>query len=87
MRNKLIMLGATAAALLVVGGAAFEAKAMMGGETEGLSVRAKSYSLIEKADCNSQGWFCHAGSALQCTPICVCVPCSHPPVRHQKHKG
>ena len=86
MPNKLIMLAAAAA--LTVGGAAFEAKATVGGGTKSLSVGAKSYSLIERASCNSQGLFCHAGSALQCNPICVCVPCSSPPpVKHHKHKG
>jgi hypothetical protein len=92
MRTKLIMLS-LAAALIAIGGAAFEAKATMGG-TESLPMRAKSYSLIERASCSGQGLFCHAGSTLQCKPICVCVPCSSPPpvssppqVRHHKHKG
>jgi hypothetical protein len=88
MCDKLIML-AVAAALLIVGGAAFEAKATMGTGTESLSARAKSYSPLEKASCSSQGLFCKAGSTLQCNPICVCVPCAPPPppVRHHKHKS
>jgi hypothetical protein len=87
MRNKLVMLAA-AITLLIFGGAAFEAKAMMGNGTEGLSARAKSYLPIERASCSSQGLFCHAGSALQCNPICVCVPCSSPPpAKRHKHKG
>ena len=86
MRNNRMMLMA-AAALLVIGGAAFQAQATMGGGTD-FSARAKSYSLIEKASCNSQGLFCKAGSSLQCNPICTCVPCSSPaPVRHHRHKG
>ena len=85
MRNNPIMLMA-AAALLVIGGAAFQAQATMGGTD--FSARAKHYSLIEKASCSSQGLFCKAGSSLQCNPICTCVPCSSPaPVRHHKHKG
>jgi hypothetical protein len=47
MRNNPMMLMG-AAALLVVGGAAFQAQATMGGGTD-FSARAKSYSLIEKA--------------------------------------
>jgi hypothetical protein len=88
MRNKLIVLTA-AASLLIVGGAAFEAKATVGGGTESLSAQAKSYSPIQKASCSGQGLFCHAGSALQCNPICTCVPCSPSttPVRHHRHKG
>jgi hypothetical protein len=87
MRTKLIMLSVPAA-LITIGGVAFEANATMVGGTEGLSARAKSYSPIEKASCNGQGLFCHAGSTLQCNPICVCVPCSSPPpVKHHKHKG
>jgi hypothetical protein len=87
MRNKLIVLTLTAS-LLVVGGAAFEAKATVGGGTKSLFTHAKSYSPIEKVSCNSQGLFCKAGSSLQCNPICVCVPCaSPPPVRHHKRKG
>jgi hypothetical protein len=88
MRTKLIMLS-VAAALITIGGAAFEAKATMGG-SESLSKQATPYSLIERASCNGQGMFCHAGSALQCKPICVCVPCFSPsPVRvkHHKHTG
>jgi hypothetical protein len=81
MRNNPMMLMG-AAALLVVGGAAFQAQATMGGGT------AKSYSLIEKASCSGQGLFCRSGSALQCNPICTCVPCSPPsPVKRYKHKG
>lgn len=88
MRNKLMML-LIATALVVVGGAAFEAKATMGTGTESLSAQVKSYSPVEKASCDSQGLFCKAGSTLQCNPICVCVPCAPPapPVRHHKHKG
>jgi hypothetical protein len=72
--NPMMLLGA--AALLVVGGAAFQAQTTMAaGPTFG---RAKSYSLIEKASCSGQGLFCHAGSTLECKPICVCVPCSSP---------
>jgi hypothetical protein len=86
MRNNPMMLMG-AAALLVVGGAAFQAQATMGGGTD-FSARAKSYSLIEKASCGTQGLSCKAGSSLQCNPICTCVPCSSPaPVRHHKHKG
>ena len=86
MRNNPMMLMG-AAALLVLGGAVFQAQATMGGGTD-FSARAKSYSLIEKASCSSQGLFCKAGSSLQCNPICTCVPCSPPaPVRHHKHKG
>ena len=86
MRNNPVMLMA-AAALLVIGGAAFQAQATMGGGTD-FSARAKSYSLIEKASCSAQGLFCKAGSSLQCNPICTCVPCSSPaPVRRHKHKG
>ena len=85
MHNKLMLIAA--AAILVVGGIAFEAKATVGRGTESLSSGAKSYSPIEKASCNSQGLFCKAGSALQCNPICTCVPCSPPqPVRHYRHK-
>jgi hypothetical protein len=87
MSKKLMMLIA-AAALLSVGTSAFEANATMGSGTETLSARARSYSPIEKASCNGQGLFCHAGSTLQCSPICVCVPCSSPPpTKHRKHKG
>ena len=86
MRNNPRMLLA-AAALLVIGGAAFQAQATMGGGTD-FSARAKSYSLIENASCNGQGLFCKAGSSLQCNPLCTCMPCSPPaPVRHHKHKG
>jgi hypothetical protein len=86
MHTKLITLS-VAAALITIGGAAFEAKATMGGN-ESLSKQTKSYSLIERASCNGQGLFCHAGSSLQCNPLCVCVPCSSPaPVKHHKHKG
>jgi hypothetical protein len=86
MRTKLIMLS-VAAALITIGGAVFEAKATMGG-SESLSKQTKSYSLIESASCSGQGLFCHAGSSLQCNPLCVCVPCSSPaPAKHHKHKG
>ena len=85
MRTKLIMLLA-AGALLVIGSTAFEAKATMGVGTESLLGGAKSYSPIEKVNCNGQGLFCHAGSTLQCNPICVCVPCSPPPPLHVKHR-
>ena len=86
MRTKLIMLSLTAA-LIAVGGVAFEANATMGVGTESLSARAKSYSPIERASCNGQGLFCHAGYTLQCNPICTCVPCSTPaPVRVKRHK-
>jgi len=86
MRNNPMMLMG-AAALLVIGGAAFRAQATMGGGTD-FSAQAKAYSLIEKASCTSQGLFCRSGSSLQCNPICTCVPCSPPaPVRHHKHKG
>jgi hypothetical protein len=71
MRNNHMMRMA-AAALLVVGGAAFQAQATMGGAD--LSGKAKSYSLIENASCSGQGMFCRAGSSLQCKPLCVCVP-------------
>jgi hypothetical protein len=84
MRNNPMMLMA-ATALLVVGGAAFQAQATMGGGTD---FSAKSYSLIEKASCSGQGLFCRAGSTLQCNPVCTCAPCSSPaPVRHHRHKG
>jgi hypothetical protein len=46
---------AAAAALLLVGGVAFQAKATIGVGTEDLSERASSYSLVTKAGCNSQG--------------------------------
>jgi hypothetical protein len=85
--NPMILMGA--AALLVVGGAAFQAQATMGGGTD-FSARAKSYSLIEKANCSGQGLFCKAGSSLRCNPLCTCVPCSSPPpvrVKHHKHAG
>jgi hypothetical protein len=88
MSKKLMML--IAAALLGIGTSAFEANATMGVGTEGLLAPVKSYSPIEKANCNGQGLFCHAGSTLQCNPICVCVPCSPPPpmhVKHHKHAG
>jgi hypothetical protein len=86
MRAKLITLS-LAAALITIGGVAFEAKATMGVGTQSLSAPAKSYSPIEKANCNGQGLFCHAGSALQCKPLCVCVPCSSPaPAKRHKHK-
>src|SRR5215469_3151116 len=65
MRTKLIVLSLTAA-LIAVGGVAFEANATMGVGTESLSARAKSYSPIERASCNGQGLFCQAGSSLQC---------------------
>ena len=87
MRTKLIMLS-LAAALITVGGVAFEANATMGVGTQSLSAPTRSYSLIEKASCTGQGLFCKAGSSLQCNPLCSCVPCSPPaPVRHHKHKG
>ena len=83
MRNNPMMLMG-AAALLVIGGAAFQAQATMGSN---FSARAKSYSIIEKASCSGQGLFCKAGSSLQCNPLCTCVPCSAPaPARHHKHK-
>jgi hypothetical protein len=86
MRTKLIMPSLTAT-LIAVGGVAFEAKATLGG-SESLSMQAKSFSLIEKAGCNGQGLFCHAGSSLQCKPMCVCVPCASPtPVKRHKRKG
>ena len=78
MPNKLIMLAAAAA--LTVGGAAFEAKATVGGGTKSLSVGAKSYSLIERASCNSQGLFCHAGSACNVTRYASVCPA---PLLHQ----
>ena len=84
MRTKLIVLSLTAA-LIAVGGVAFEANATMGVGTESLSAPAKSYSLIETGDCNGQGLFCHAGYTLQCNPMCVCVPCSSLPAMHVKH--
>jgi hypothetical protein len=89
MRTKLIMLS-LAAALIAIGGVAFEANATMGAGTESLLAPAKSYSPIEKASCNGRGLFCQAGSTLRCKPICVCVPCSTPPpvrVKRYKHKG
>jgi len=89
MRKNLMVLIAPAA-LLAVGSSAFEANATMGVGTESLLARAKSYSPIETASCNGQGLFCHAGSTLQCNPICVCVPCSTPRplhVKHHKHAG
>jgi hypothetical protein len=83
MRNNQVML-VSAAALMVIGGAAFQAKATMGGGTD-FSALAKSYSPIEKTSCNGQGLFCRAGSTLQCKPLCVCVPCSSPaPVKRHK---
>jgi len=86
MRTKLIMPSLTAT-LIAVGGVAFEAKATLGG-SESLSMQAKSFSLIEKAGCNGQGLFCHAGSSLQCKPMCVGVPCASPtPVKRGKRKG
>jgi hypothetical protein len=86
MRKNRMML-VSAGALLVIGGAAFQAQATMGAGTD-FSALAKSYSPVEKASCNGQGLFCHAGSSLQCNPICSCVPCtSGAPVRHHKHKG
>jgi hypothetical protein len=54
MRTKLIVLSLTAA-LIAVGGVAFEANATMGVGTESLLAPAKSYSLIETASCNGQG--------------------------------
>jgi hypothetical protein len=89
MRTKLIMLS-LAAALIAVGGVAFEANATIGVGTESLSAPAKSYSPIETGSCNGQGLFCHAGYTLQCNPMCVCVPCSSLPpmhVKHHKHSG
>jgi hypothetical protein len=88
MRKNLILIAA--AALLATGSSAFEANATMGIWTESLSAPANSYSQIETVSCNGQGMFCKSGSALQCKPMCVCVPCSTPaPVRvkHYKHKG
>jgi hypothetical protein len=86
MRNNPMMLMG-AAALLVVGGAAFQAQATMGGGTD-FSGSLKSYSLIEKASCSGQGLFCRPGSSLQCKPLCVCVPCSSPAtVKRHKHKS
>jgi hypothetical protein len=86
MRNNPMMLMG-AAALLVVGGAAFQAQATMGGGTD-FSGSLKSYSLIEKASCSGQGLFCRSGSSLQCKPLCVCVPCSSPAtVKRHKHKS
>jgi hypothetical protein len=80
MRNNPVML-IGAAALLVIGGAAFQAQATMGD----FSALAKSYSAVEKANCSGQGLFCRAGSSLQCKPLCVCVPCSSPaPVKRHK---
>jgi hypothetical protein len=85
MRNNRVML-IGAAALLVIGGAAFQAQATIGGGTHFLA--PAPYSLFEKASCSGQGLFCRSGSTLQCNPICTCVPCSPPaPVRHHKHKG
>jgi hypothetical protein len=82
MRNNRMMPMA-AAALLVIGGGAFQAQATMGGAD--FSARVKPFSLIEKASCSGQGLFCKAGSSLQCNPICTCVPCSPPaPVKHRK---
>jgi hypothetical protein len=89
MRTKLIMMSA-AAALLVIGSSAFEAKATMGVGTESLSARVRSFSPMEKVNCTGKGLFCQSGSTLQCKPLCVCVPCSTPaPVRvkRYKHKG
>lgn len=81
MRNNQMML-VSAAALLMIGGAAFQAKATMG---EGVSALSKSYSSVEKVSCNGQGLFCRTGSTLQCKPLCVCVPCSSPaPVKRHK---
>jgi hypothetical protein len=86
MRKKLMMLIA-AAAFLVIGSSAFEAKATMSVGTESLSAHAKSYSPVERASCNGKGLFCQSGSTLQCKPLCVCVPCSTPaPVRVKRHK-
>jgi hypothetical protein len=85
MRNKVNILAVTAA-LLVVGGIAFEANATMGAGTEGLSAGAKSYSPVENASCTGDGLFCHKGSTLQCNPICVCTPCS-PSAKPHRHKG
>jgi hypothetical protein len=84
MRNTVIIFAA-AAALSVIAGVAFEANATIGAGTEGLPAEAKSYSQVEKTNCNDQGLFCRKGSALQCNPICICVPCSQP-VRPHKHK-
>src|SRR5262249_23086813 len=72
MRNNPMMLMG-AAALLVVGGAAFQAQATMGGGTN-FSAQAKSYSLVEKASCSGQGLFCKAGSSLQCNPNALVCP-------------
>jgi hypothetical protein len=86
MRNNPMMLMG-AAALLVVGGAAFQAQVTMSAGRD-FSGGAKSYSLVEKASCSGQGLFCKVGSSLQCKPLCVCVPCSSPaPVKRYKHKG
>lgn len=85
MRNNHVML-IGAAALLIIGGAAFQAQATMGGGTD-FSALAKPYSqVIEEASCNGQGMFCRAGSSLQCKPLCVCMPCSSaaPVKRHKR---
>jgi hypothetical protein len=81
--RKIAIILAAAAVTAVVGAAAFEANATIGAGT--LPAGAKSYSQVEKASCGSEGMFCHKGSALQCNPICICVPCSQP-VRPHKHK-
>jgi hypothetical protein len=84
MRNNQMVL-VSAAALLVIGGAASQAKATMG-EGADFSALAKSYSPVETASCSGQGLFCRAGSTLQCKPLCICVPCASPAqVKRHKH--
>jgi hypothetical protein len=58
MRKKLTMLIA-AAAFLVIGSSAFEAKATMSVGTESLSAQVRSYS---QASCTGKGLFCQSGS-------------------------
>jgi hypothetical protein len=72
MRNNPMMLMG-AAALLIIGGAAFQAQATMGGGTD-FSARTKPYSLIEKASCSGQGLFCRSGSALSATLYALVCP-------------
>jgi hypothetical protein len=80
MRTKLIMLS-LAAALIAIGGVAFEANATMGAGTESLLAPAKSYSPIEKASCNGRGLFCQAGPL--CSASRYAFVCRAPPLRQR----
>src|SRR5262245_23070411 len=75
--NPMMLMGA--AALLVVGGAAFQAQATMGGGTD-FSARAKSYSLIEKASCNGRAYSARRAPRCSVTRYVLVCPA---PLLHQ----